>query len=354
MNMKKLSLAALSLSLTAGLLAGCAGKPAASTPAPSEAPVESAAPSAAVTEGAVKTGLSVITGVKSSKDASAEGEGLAQADIALVAVTVTDDGVIDSCVIDAVQAKINFDAEGKLVTPLDTEFASKNERGDDYGMRKASAIGKEWDEQAAAFAEYAVGKTVEELKGIAIDDSGKAADADLASSVTVTVGGFLEGIEAAVANAAHLGAQAGDKLALTTVTNMSKSKDATAEADGLAQAYTTVAAVTLNGDTVTSCSIDAVQANVNFDASGAVTTDLAAPQASKNELGDAYDMRKASSIGKEWNEQAAAFCEYVTGKTVSEITGIAVDDHGSATDADLASSVTIGITEFQELIEKAV
>ena len=225
----------------------------------------------------------MITGVKSSKDASAEGEGLAQADIALVAVTVTDDGVIDSCVIDAVQAKINFDAEGKLVTPLDTEFASKNERGDDYGMRKASAIGKEWDEQAAAFAEYAVGKTVEELKGIAIDDSGKAADADLASSVTVTVGGFLEGIEAAVANAAHLGAQAGDKLALTTVTNMSKSKDATAEADGLAQAYTTVAAVTLNGDTVTSCSIDAVQANVNFDASGAITTDLAAPQASKNE-----------------------------------------------------------------------
>ena len=347
MEMKKIASLALSLSLCAGLLAGCAGKPAASTPAPSEAPVESAAPSAAVTEGAVKTGLSVITGVKSSKDASAEGEGLAQADIALVAVTVTDDGVIDSCVIDAVQAKINFDAEGKLVTPLDTEFASKNERGDDYGMRKASAIGKEWDEQAAAFAEYAVGKTVEELKG-------KAADADLASSVTVTVGGFLEGIEAAVANAAHLGAQAGDKLALTTVTNMSKSKDATAEADGLAQAYTTVAAVTLNGDTVTSCSIDAVQANVNFDASGAITTDLAAPQASKNELGDAYDMRKASSIGKEWNEQAAAFCEYVTGKTVSEITGIAVDDHGSATDADLASSVTIGITEFQELIEKAV
>ena len=64
-------------------------------------------------------------------------------------------------------------------------------------------------------------------------------------------------------------------------------------------------------------------------------------------------MKKKSEIGKEWNEQAAAFCAYVTGKTVDEVAGIAVTEDGDAADADLAASVTIGIGEFQTLIEKA-
>jgi len=64
-------------------------------------------------------------------------------------------------------------------------------------------------------------------------------------------------------------------------------------------------------------------------------------------------MRKASSIGKEWNEQAAGFCAYVTGKTVAEVKGLAVDEGGKAADADLAATVTVGIGEFQTLIEKA-
>jgi hypothetical protein len=54
----------------------------------------------------------------------------------------------------------------------------------------------------------------------------------------------------------------------------------------------------------------------------------------------------------EWNEQAAAFCRYVTGKTAAEVSGIAVTE-GKPADADLASSVTISIGGFQKLIEKA-
>lgn len=354
MNLKKLSLAALSLTMTVGLLAGCGGAPATTTPTPEpSAPAETAAAETAATGESVKTGLSMVTSVAKSKDASADGNGQAQTNVALVAVTVGDDGVIDACVIDAIQAKIDFDAQGKLVTDPATEFPSKDELGDEYGMKKSSSIGKEWNEQAAAFAQYAQGKTVEELKGIAVNDDGQATDADLAASVTLEVADFISGIEAAVNNASSLGAQKGDKLALTSVTNMAKSKDAAADADGLAQAYATVAVVTLSGDTVTSCYIDAVQANVNFTTAGAITTDLAAAQPSKNELGDDYGMRKSSSIGKEWNEQAAAFCTYVTGKTVSEVAGIAVTEEGEATDADLAASVTIGIGEFQTLIEKA-
>ena len=64
-------------------------------------------------------------------------------------------------------------------------------------------------------------------------------------------------------------------------------------------------------------------------------------------------MKKASSIGKEWNEQAAAFSAYVTGKTADEVSSIAVSESPSAGDADLTASVTIGIGDFQSLIAKA-
>ena len=349
--MKKLLAAILSLTLVLTMLAGCTRQVVVvvSPDQDSAAPVETYVP----TEGAVKTGLSMVTGMSSSKSATADAEGVAQTDIALVAVTVDDNGVITACAIDAIQAKIKFNAEGKVVTDLATEFVSKNERGDAYGMRVASSIGKEWNEQAAAFAAYAVGKTVDELKNMAVTEGGAPADADLASSVTLYSGNFVSGIEAAVNNATHLGAQAGDKLALTSVTTMAKSKDATADAEGQAQAYANVAVVTTNGDTVTSCYIDAVQATVKFDATGTITSDITAPAASKNELGDGYGMRVASSIGKEWNEQAAAFAAYVTSKTIDQVVGIAVDDHESPVDADLAASVTVGIGEFQTLIQKA-
>ena len=55
----------------------------------------------------------------------------------------------------------------------------------------------------------------------------------------------------------------------------------------------------------------------------------------------------------EWNEQAASFAAYVTGKTAAEVAGIAVTE-GKPSDADLASSVTIAIGDFQGLIAKAL
>lgn len=360
MPMKRLPAIALSLALSLGLLAGCGTTAVVAVPAPtpSAAPTEAPAaqPSSPVDASsgeAVKTGLALITSVGSSTSASAEGDGLAQADITLVAVTVGEDGVIDDCVIDAIQSKVNFDASGQLITDLSAPVASKNERGDDYGMWKASSIGKEWNEQAQAIADYVVGKTIDQVTGISVTEEGKAGDADLAASVTMSIGGYLEGIQQAVANAQYLGASKGDTLVLTSTTSLSDSKNATAEEDGLAQAYATVGAITMNGDTITSMVIDAVQASVNFDTAGQITTDLTAAQPSKNQLGDDYGMRKASSIGREWYEQAAGFAAYVTGKTPAEVSGIAVTEDGKAADADLAASVTISIGAFQTLVDKA-
>ena len=57
----------------------------------------------------------------------------------------------------------------------------------------------------------------------------------------------------------------------------------------------------------------------------------------------------------EWNEQAASFAAYVTGKTAEEVAGIAVTESAKPADgSDLASSVTISIGDFQALIEKAM
>ena len=354
--MKKTISIILTLTVVMALLAGCAGKPATSQPAggQDQTAEENNTPDTETNTGApVKTGLSMVVNVSKSEDPSAEGDGSAQANISLVAVTVGDDGVIDDCVIDAIQSKIGFNTAGQLTTDPATTFASKNELGEAYGLKKASSIGKEWNEQAAAMAEYAVGKTVEELKGIAVNENGAPAEADLAASVTLSIGDFIAGIEDAVNNAQHLGAKAGDELKLTTTTDMSNSKDASAEGDGLVQADAIVAAVTFDGDTITSCCIDAAQASVNFNTEGVITTDLAAEQPTKNQLGEAYGMKKASSIGKEWNEQAAAFCAYVTGKTADEVSAIAVNEWTSPADADLAASVTIGIGDFQALIAKA-
>ena len=341
----------LSALLTLALLAGCAGKPAVgggnnTTPdqGENEPPV--------VTEGAVKTGLSVSAAMSSSKSASAEEAGTVQTDVTLVAVTVDEQGVITDCVIDAVQAKMPFDATGTLTGDLTAPIPSKNELGTDYGMGKYSGIGKEWNEQAAALADYVVGKTADEVGGIAVNEETRPTDADLAASVTIAIGGLIPAIQEAVANAQHLGAQAGDSLKIVTTGSFSTPDTAEGEAAAV-QADVNIAAATLNGEgVITSCILDGVQAKAAVDAAGQILTDITAPVPSKNQKGTDYGMGKISSIGKEWNEQAAAFAAYVTGKTVAEVQGIAVNEETRPTDADLASSVTIAVGGFQALLAK--
>ena len=260
------------------------------------------------------TGLAVINSVGSSKDAGDE-DGLAQADSNVVAVLVDADGRVVDCKIDGVQAKIPFSKEGKLLVGTDTMFRTKQELKEEYGMKKASGIGREWNEQADALAAYVTGKTLDEIRGIAVTEDGHAGDAELASSVTMSVGGWLETVEKAVANAKPMGAKAGDRLGLGIETNMSKSTDAGDE-DGLAQAYSMYTAATFGPDgRITSCILDGSQSNVNFDKAGKITTDLTVAPQTKNELKEAYGMKKASGIGLEWYQQAENYAQYALGKT---------------------------------------
>jgi hypothetical protein len=262
-----------------------------------------------------KTGLAVINSLGKSTSATADAEGLAEIDSFIVAVLVGSDGKILDCKIDALQSKINFSTEGKITTDLATVFKTKQELGTEYGMKSASAIGKEWNEQANAFAAYVVGKTVDEVNGIAVTSDGLAGDADLAASITVHIGDFIGGVAKAVANAQDLGAKEGDKLGLGVASDIAKSTDATADAAGLAQAYTYYTASTFDKDGKITCSfIDASQGNVNFDTTGTITTDLTVAPQTKQEIKEGYGMKAASAIGKEWYEQANSFAAYVVAR----------------------------------------
>ena len=348
----------LALCLCVCLLAGCAGTPVVyysecTCPAGSHEEV-AVAPTEYVptVEGALKTGLALSASIGDSKSATGKENGEGKYDITMVAVLVDDSGVIQSCVIDGIAASVTFDEKGQITSDL-TAPQTKNELGSDYGMVAWGGAVVEWDEQAAALAAYACGKTVEELKNGAIDESGYAKEGtDLATSATIYLGGYVSVIEKAVNNAKHLGAQAGDKLKLASVNDLSASVSATAEASGCAQLDTTVTALTLQGNIITSCTIDAVQAKVSFDAEG-VIGDVDATVATKNELGSDYGMVAWGGAIAEWDAQAAAFASYVTGKTAEEVTGIAVDESTHPKDADLATSVTIAIGGFQNLVVKA-
>ncbi len=355
--MKKFT-AILSLALVVCMLAGCAGTtvvyysdctcPTGShvqTPA-TEAPEATDAPITA--EGAVKTGLAVIAGAEAgSKDENHT----VTFDVTLVAVLVDDNGVITDCVIDSLGATLAFDNTGAIVTDLTAEVLTKNELGDAYGMKAYAGAKYEWYEQAEALANYAVGKTVEELRSGAVNESGKAADADLAATATIYLGGYVDAIEKAVANAQHLGAQAGDTLKLASLSSLADSTNCSGEDLGNAQLNVDVTAITLNGDVITSCAIDSLQAKVPFYAGG--IEGMPAEFPTKNELGEAYGMKAWAGAKYEWNEQAANFAAYVTGKTAAEVMGIAVNESTKPTDADLSATVTIAIGGFQALIAKA-
>lgn len=337
------------------LLAGCAGTPVVyyadcTCPTNSAAATLPAIPDLPVITGGLKTGVSFTTSVADSKSTTISASGEAKFDVSMVAVLVDDTGIIHDCVIDGISAAYGLDT----ISVLDLTAApkTKNELGATYGMVAYGNAIAEWDQQVAALARFVIGKNAADLRSGIVDETGHAVDADLASSATIYLGGYVDQILEAVENAQYLGAQSGDTLKLAVVTDISSTTPPSDDTDGNAQLDVTLTALTLAGDVITSCYLDGVQAKVAFDSKGTITSDLSDP-ATKNQLGANYGMKAWGNAIAEWNEQAASFARYVTGKTVDEVAGIAVDESTHPTEVDLASSVTIAIGGFQNLIVKA-
>lgn len=317
--MKKVSVL-LVLSLILGLLAGCTGAPEV-YPTEYDSPegelTDAHAPSVdekpqperpVVTEGPLKTGLYIGASVTGN-----------QLDVIMVAVLVDDSGVIADCVIEGYSENIVTYEDFGLIT---------NSRKAKHSVADSAIV--EWSEQAAAMTKYAIGKTIDELKNGSIDGSGYAAEGiDPASSAAMC---SMAGIEAAVARAQHLGAQSGDILKMEVDGFIGVEKDV--NLDG--------AAVSMNGDRITSCVIDELIAWSPY-----------ANLQSRNQLGENDTWNLFSSLGTEWYEQAAIFAAYVTGMTAAEVDGIAVDAYGCPAEVGLIGSVDFGINRFQWLIVDA-
>lgn len=141
-------------------------------------------------------GLGVQTGIGSSSDASADGDGKAQVDSAIAVVGVDKDGVIQFAIIDAAQTKIAFSIEGKITADTAAEIKTKTEKGTEYGMKSASPIGLEWDEQIAGLEDWLVGKTVADLK-----TAYEGKDETLLAVCTIHLDDTIAALEKAVANA---------------------------------------------------------------------------------------------------------------------------------------------------------
>lgn len=155
--------------------------------------------------GDTQTGLGSVISIAKSASATVNEDdeavnGLAQADVIVAAVTIDEEDKIVSVTIDTAQVKVNFDAEGQLVTDTSAELKTKVELGDDYGMKARSDIGKEWYEQIESLEAWMIGKTIEEVKAMELTD-GVPADSDLTTSVTITVSDYIAAVEEAVANA---------------------------------------------------------------------------------------------------------------------------------------------------------
>ncbi len=340
----------LTLVLCLSLLAGCMGTPVVynncTCPTGSVPNGSTGNPNPpASAEGKLKLGLAIATDLSGSKDGEKADFG-----VTILALAVDADGIIRQCLIDGIATNAAV-AEGVFASDT-TNVQTKNELGDQYGMVAWGGAKAEWNVQAEAFCQYVIGKTVEQVKGITVDAGTKPTDADLSASVTIAIGGFQALVEKAAANAKSMDSRAEDTLKLGVTASLSCTTADSGIQKSTAQLDVNVTAMTMAGDTITGCIIDAVQAKVEME-NGKFTTDTTKPVATKNELGDKYGMVAWGGAKAEWNKQAEAFANYVIGLTVEQVKGIAVNESGKPSDADLSASVTIAIPDFQALIEKA-
>ena len=117
-----------------------------------------------------------------------------RADITLAALTVDSEGRVTSAIGDMTQPQLTVSADGTVSGPEEPVY-TKNEQGDKYGMREASALHKEWYEHAEGYCSTLKGKTMAEIAAQPTDGS----DADLKALCTISVTDLQKAVLAALA-----------------------------------------------------------------------------------------------------------------------------------------------------------
>ena len=312
---------------------------------------------AGTSTGANKLGMGVVTSTASSS------AGNAQVDATVAAVILDADGKIVSCKIDVAQNKMAIEDGEVPEDAASMTFKSKKEKLEEYGMKAASAIGKEWYEQAEAFEAYVVGKTADEVAAIPVETNEHGVvttDETLKAGCTMSISDFISATVKACNDDSAADFTGDATLALTCSTSVD-SATASAEdgEDGTAAMYTSFAAVAVDADgKLAAVCYDEVQPKVTFDDAGEITSDTTAEIKTKREKKDEYGMRSASAISAEWFEQDQAFETFVTGKTADEISAIPTETtdngHVVTTDETLKAGCTMSVGGMIETVVKAM
>lgn len=327
--MKLSKIFALSAVFACGLtLASCGEKP---TPEPTAEPT--AQPTVEpTTQPSTGTSAKVSVGLGYAGSYSWK-ETYGQLDLSAAMVAFDEAGKILDARIDVVQVKVEVGTDGGLALKTsreDNTVATKLELGLGYGMQGVSNIGLEVDEQIENFADWTVGKTVEEVKTL-VDPTkghGTAHHPDLEATCTISCGDFVSALERAYS------------LKTEAKYEAASFKAGIAMVAGLAYNYgqpKTDISVDLGGSIVADGKVVAAQVDAvvvpTTIAEGVISVNSAQKYVaedgsfkSKKVLGDAYAMAEhnggQAGCALEWYEQAAIIEAAAEGKTEAEISAL--------------------------------
>lgn len=283
--------------------------------------------------------------------------GSVQTDITFASILLGKDGKIQQLRLDAVQVKVAADEDGAaLVRTNGADPKSKWELLEDYNMVGRSPIEKEWYEQAEAFENFAVGKTVAELAALELDTE-YLKDGE-AAGVTIKVAEFMDAIERANA----------DKVALDDISNLKIGVGGVGTEGNLQSNYTIAAAAFKADKTVAAARMDVYQIPYALEAKsetvkGAVSILVNGKKQvvetsagvgrikAKHELGFDYNMKDSATKG-EWFEQANKITAYMVGKTIE--TGLAINAENNHMVNEVAADVTIKAVDYRNAFDEAV
>ena len=118
-------------------------------------------------------------------------------------VVFDENNIIKKVYIDEVQSKIYFDGNGQLVNKDSySEIRSKRELGNEYGMKAASGIGKEWFEQINSLENWLVGKNIAEISDGVMNMGSYGTNEDYADNIVNDAENAADGMANGVADGA--------------------------------------------------------------------------------------------------------------------------------------------------------
>ena len=301
-----------------------------------------------------KLGLGVSLNTNSSKT------GNAQVDATTAAVVLDKDGKIVAVKLDVAQNKMDV-TDGAVDTAK--EFKTKAELGDDYNLVKYSDATLEWYQQAAAFEQYVIGKTADEVEAMetVVNEGGHVVTTDetLYASCSISIGDFKEAVVKACRDeqgASFTAAPGEFKLGLAINSTAEESTAATAEEEGVVKMYSEYGAVVLDKDgKILAALTDATQPQIKINAAGEIGETKFG--GTKRELKEDYNMVKFSNATLEWYQQAKSFTDYAVGKTADELkateTKTNEEGHNVFVDEALYATCSISIDGMINVLAKA-